>query len=149
MYVYILVQIIHTEFQYISLIEIEKELRKVKHEKKGPFVPVGSTNRDKRSSFVPVDRPGTKGHPILSRTGVPGWEIGTTGISQPGQINVFVVVIHVFPCIVVLDPLCDRSCSQQRSAAASSLLLTMDPGVQVAAAITAKHTVNRICRDNL
>ena len=36
------------------------------------------TNRDKRSSFVPVARPGTKGHPLLSRTGVPGWEIGTT-----------------------------------------------------------------------
>ena len=41
-------EIIHTEFQYISLIEckniieIEKELRKRKHEKKGPFVPVGS-----------------------------------------------------------------------------------------------------------
>ena len=57
-----------------------------------PFVPVGVTNRDKRSSFVPVARPGTKGHPLLSLTGVPGWETGTTGISQPGQINVFVVV---------------------------------------------------------
>ena len=57
-----------------------------------PFVPVGVTNRDKRSSFVPVARPGTKGHPLLSRTGVSGWEIGTTGVSQPGQINVFVVV---------------------------------------------------------
>jgi len=28
----------------------------------------------------------------LSRTGVPGWETGTTAVSQPGQINVFVVV---------------------------------------------------------
>ena len=45
---YILVEIIHTEFQYISLIEIEKELRKEKHEKKVPFVPVGNTNRDKK-----------------------------------------------------------------------------------------------------
>ena len=45
---YILVEIIHTEFQYISLIEIEKELRKEKHEKKRHFVPVGNTNRDKR-----------------------------------------------------------------------------------------------------
>ena len=44
------------------------------------------------SSFVPVARPGTKGHPLLSRTGVPGWETGTTGVSQPGQINIFVVV---------------------------------------------------------
>ena len=62
-------------------------------EKKGPFVPVGVTNRDKRSSSVPVARPGTKGHPLLSRTGVLGWETGTTAVSQPGQINVFVVVI--------------------------------------------------------
>ena len=118
---YILVEIIHTEFQYISLIEmqkynwIEKELRKGKHKKKGPFVsvgntnrdkkgapamwalaapfvPIGVTNRDKRSSFVPVARPGTKQHPLLSRTGVLGWETGTTGVSQPGQINIFVVV---------------------------------------------------------
>ena len=66
-----------------------------------PFVPVGVTNRDKRFSFIPVARPGTKGHPLLSRTGVPGWEIGTTGVSQPGQINVFVVVsavLHLLIC---------------------------------------------------
>ena len=99
-----------------SIIEIEKELRKEKHEKKkrhfvpvgntnrdkkgapatwalaAPFVPVGVTNRDKRSFFVPVATPGTKGHPLLSRTGVSGWETGTTAVSQPGQINVFVVV---------------------------------------------------------
>ena len=43
-----------------------------------PFVPVGVTNRDKKSSFVSVARPGTK----------PGQQ----GVSQPGQINVFVVV---------------------------------------------------------
>ena len=54
-----------------------------------PFVPVGVTNRDKRSSFVPVARPGTKRHPLLSRTGVPGWETGTTAVSQPRQINFF------------------------------------------------------------
>ena len=29
---------------------------------------------------------------FLSRTGVPSWETGTTGVSQPGQINIFVVV---------------------------------------------------------
>ena len=34
-------------------------------------------------------------HPLLSRTGVSGWETGTTGVSQPGQINVFVVVYDV------------------------------------------------------
>ena len=77
-------------------------MRKGKHEKKGPFVPVGNTNRDKRVRqprgrwlhilsrlVLPT---GTKG-PLLSRTGVPGWETGTTGVSQPGQINVFVVVL--------------------------------------------------------
>ena len=47
----------------------------------------------KKRHFVPVARPGTKGHPLLSRTGVPGWETGTTAVSQPGQINVFVVVL--------------------------------------------------------
>ena len=52
---YILVEIIHTEFQYISLIEMQKynwnrkRIEKRKTEKKqGPFVPVGNTNRDKR-----------------------------------------------------------------------------------------------------
>jgi len=46
--------------------------------------------RDLLSRFVTPT--GTKGHPLLSRTGVPGWETGTTVVSQPGQINVFVVV---------------------------------------------------------
>ena len=41
---------------------------------------------------------GTK-EELLSRTGVPGWETGTTGVSQPGQINVFVVVVPLtFAC---------------------------------------------------
>ena len=70
---YILVEIIHTEFQYISLIEMQKynwnrkriEKRKT-WKKKRHFVPVGNTNRDKRA-------------PLLSRTGVPGWETGTRG----------------------------------------------------------------------
>ena len=57
-----------------------------------PFVPIGVTNRDKRVLFVPVARPGTKGHPLLSRPGVSGWETGTTEVSQPGQISVSVVV---------------------------------------------------------
>ena len=50
----------------------------------------------KKRPFVPVATPGTKGHPLLSRTGVPGWETGTTAVSQPGQINVFVVVSPPF-----------------------------------------------------
>jgi len=37
-------------------------------------------------------RPGTKGHPLLSRPGVPGWETGTTEISQLEQINISIVV---------------------------------------------------------
>ena len=90
-----------------SIIEIEKKLRKRKHEKKGPFVPVGNTNRDKRVRqpcgrwqyqpgqkvlFCPGCQTRDKRTPLLSRTGVPGWETGTTAVSQPGQINVFVVV---------------------------------------------------------
>ena len=63
--------------------------------KKKHFVPVGITNRDKRVSFVPVVRSGTKGFPLLSRHGVPGWETGTKKVSQPGQIKVFVVVIYI------------------------------------------------------
>ena len=51
-----------------------------------PFVPVGVTNRDKMVLFVQVARPGSKGHPLLSRPRGPGWETGTTGVSQPGQI---------------------------------------------------------------
>ena len=74
--------------------EIEKQLRKEEQKKKhGPFVPVGNTNRDKRVLFVPVARPGTKEHPLLSRPGVPGWETGTTRVSQPGQISISVVVM--------------------------------------------------------
>ena len=80
-----------------------------------PFVPVVVTNWDKRVLFVPVARPGTKGHPLLSRPGVPGWETRTTEVSQPGQISVSVVVLlasslqkseqkFVFP----MDP-CTRS----------------------------------------
>ena len=56
-----------------------------------------------KGPFVPVARPGTKRHPLLSRTGVPGWETETTGVSQPGQINVFVVVVHVCFALRSLD----------------------------------------------
>ena len=89
--------------------------------KKRPFVPVGNTNRDKRvrqprgrwlhllsrlvlptgtkgpllSRLPDPGQKGAKGHPLLSRTGVPGWETGTTAVSQPGQINAFVVVARM------------------------------------------------------
>src|SRR6185437_9746980 len=43
----------------------------------------GCQTRDKRA-------------PLLSRTGVSAWETGTTGVSQPGQINVFVVVFSPY-----------------------------------------------------
>ena len=42
--------------------------------------------------FCPGCQTRDKRAPLLSRTGVPGWETGTTAVSQPGQINVFVVV---------------------------------------------------------
>ena len=57
-----------------------------------PFVPIGVTNQDKMVFFVPVARPGTKGHPLLSRPGIPGWETGIKRVSQPGQIACSVVV---------------------------------------------------------
>ena len=94
---YILVEILHTEFQYISLIkcksiiEIEKQLRKEEQKNGGcarhvalaaHFVPIG----------VRLPEPGQKGT-LLSRPGVPGWETGTTEIFQPGQISVSVVVV--------------------------------------------------------
>jgi len=77
-----------------NIIEIEKKFRKGKHEKKEPFVPVA--------------RPGIKGHPLLSRTGVPGWEIGTAGVFQPGQINVFVVVLikHQYISACIANKIC-------------------------------------------
>ena len=43
-------------------------------------------------TFCPGCQTRDKRAPLLSRTGVPGWETGTTAVSQPGQINVFVVV---------------------------------------------------------
>ena len=68
--------------------EIEKQLRKEEQKKNGPFVPVVNTNRDTNRD----KRPGTKEHPFLFRPGIPGWETGTTEVSQPGQISVSVVV---------------------------------------------------------
>ena len=108
---YILVEIIHTEFQYISLIEMQKyNWNRKRIEKREIW-----KKRDLLSRLVTRGRwqhllfrlvvlsTGTKGHllfrlpdpgqkgPLLSRTGVPGWETGTTGVSQSEQINVFVV----------------------------------------------------------
>ena len=58
-------------------------------------VNVGVTNRDQRVLFVPVARPGTKGPPLLSRPGDLGWETGTKGFFQLGQIKISVVVLVV------------------------------------------------------
>ena len=49
--------------------------------------------KKKRDLLSRLPHPGQKGTPLLSRTGVPGWETGTTAVSEPGQINVFVVVL--------------------------------------------------------
>ena len=102
---YILVEILHTEFQYISLIEIQKynwnrkRIEKRETGKKNrPFVPVGNTNRDKRvrqtrgagSTFCPGCQTRDK-----SRPGIPGWETGTTEISQPGRISVLVDITSI------------------------------------------------------
>ena len=118
---YILVEIIHTEFQYISLIEMQKynwnrkRIEKIKTGKKGDIlsrlvtptgikwcashVGAGSTfcpgwcyQPGQKVLFCPGCQTRDKRAPLLSRTGVPGWETGTTAVSQPGQINVFVVV---------------------------------------------------------
>ena len=51
-----------------------------------PFVPVGVTNQDR------LPDPGQKEPPLLSRPGVPGWETGTTKVSQSRQISLSVVV---------------------------------------------------------
>ena len=60
-----------------------------------PFVPVGVTNRNK----IPTGTKDCSGcqtrdkrAPLLSRPGVPSWKTGTTGVFQPGQISVSVVV---------------------------------------------------------
>ena len=81
--------------------------------KNRPFVQVGNTNRDKRvrqargagSPFCPgwcyqpgqkdAFCPGCRTPPLLSRPGVPGWEIGTKRVSQPGQIACSVVVKQI------------------------------------------------------
>ena len=43
----------------------DKRVRQAHVALAAPFVLVGVTNRDKRVLFVPVARPGTKGHPLL------------------------------------------------------------------------------------
>ena len=107
---YILVEIIHTEFQYISLIEMQKynwnrkRIKKKENRKKWNFCPGWYTNRDKKvrqprgasSNFCPGCQTRDKRTPLLSWPSVPGWETGTTRVSQPGQISVSVVVTCFF-----------------------------------------------------
>ena len=57
-----------------------------------PFCPGWCYQPGQKGAFCPGCQTRDKRAPLLSRTGVPGWETGTTGVSQPGQINVFVVV---------------------------------------------------------
>ena len=91
-----------------SIIEIEKELRKEKQKKKESHQPgqkgAPATWRWQHLLSWLVTPTGTKGSllsrlpdpgqkdPLLSRPGVPGWETGTTRVSQSGQISVSVVV---------------------------------------------------------
>ena len=65
------------------------EKKEPKRNRKNGGLPAGVTNRDQKSSFVD---PGQKGA-LLSRLGGPGWETGTKGVSQPGQIPRSVVVV--------------------------------------------------------
>ena len=93
---YILVEILHTEFQYISLIEIksiieiEKQLKKRNRKKSNrnkrvrqargvgsTFCPGWCYQPGQKGVFVPVARPGTKGHPFC-----PGLAFS---VGKPGQ----------------------------------------------------------------
>ena len=58
----------------------------------GALVPIGVTNQDQRSTFVPGPWPGMKCSPLLSRLGSPSWETGTKAGSQLGQHAYSVVV---------------------------------------------------------
>ena len=119
---YILVEIIHTEFQYISLIEIQKynwnrkKIEKRKTRKKRDLLSrlVISTGTKGCAShvalaalFARLPDPGQKDPPtpLLSRPGVPGWETVTTRVSQPEQISVSVAV-HVTRLAYMPHPLC-------------------------------------------
>ena len=109
-----------------------------------PVVPVsqpGTPVRDKRGALLSrlVTPTGTKGPllsrlpdlgqkgtPFLSRTGIPGWETGTTGVSQPGQINVFVVVRVFAKSFAKLLEECFKCiCQKSRMPTSFSKLLEM------------------------
>ena len=82
---YILVEIIHTEFQYISLIEMQKyNWNRKRIEKRKTW--------KKRDILSRLPDPGQKGTPFCPGLAFPVGKPGQQGISQPGQINVFVVV---------------------------------------------------------
>ena len=92
---YILVEIIHSEFQYISLIEMQKYNWDRKRIEKRKNMKKKDTNRNKSvrqprgtgSTFCPGCQTRDKRTPLLSRPGVLGWETGTTKVSQSGQIS--------------------------------------------------------------
>ena len=106
MYMYILVEIIHTEFQYISLIEMQKynwnrkKIEKRKTGKKGTFCPGWCYQAGQKVAFCPGCQTRDKRTPLLSRPGIPCWETETTKVFQPEQISVSVAVC---PCKISLN----------------------------------------------
>ena len=57
-----------------------------------PFCPGWCYQPGQKGAFCPGCQTRDKRAPLLSRPGVPGWETGTTEVSQPEQISVSVVV---------------------------------------------------------
>ena len=60
--------------------------------KNDPSDDLGQALHNVQVAFCPGCQTRDKKTPLLSRLGVPGWETGTTEVSQPGQISVSVVV---------------------------------------------------------
>ena len=106
-------------------------------DKRGPFVPIGNTNRDR------LPDPGQKEPPLLSRPGVPGWETGTTKVSQPGQISLSVVVnvtltiTKIIPMILQRDIESDNNIMPMLS---KYLLLFLVPYDNMLIIITGKNS---------
>ena len=59
-----------------------------------PFCPRWCYQPGQKGAFCPSCQTRDKRAPLLSWPGVPDWEIGTTEVSQLGQISVSVVVLE-------------------------------------------------------